>query len=87
MVLKFYIWNQIIKLFFLLNRNYAVERHEKRILGSLSVYGGICKLAKEDLKRSFSSRQREVNHRKSLERTIERNPNNRQQIVSFIYLF
>ncbi|XP_076063134.1 CBY1-interacting BAR domain-containing protein 1-B-like isoform X1 [Oratosquilla oratoria] len=61
-------------------RNVQVERLESRVIGELTLYGGVCKVAREDLKGSFDARQKEFNQRRSLERTRDRNPHNRQQV-------
>ncbi|XP_045620351.1 CBY1-interacting BAR domain-containing protein 1-B isoform X2 [Procambarus clarkii] len=62
-------------------RNVQVERLETRVVGEIALYGGICKAAREELKRSFDTRQQEINHRRDLEKTKNRRPQNRQQIV------
>ncbi|XP_071522678.1 CBY1-interacting BAR domain-containing protein 1-like isoform X5 [Panulirus ornatus] len=62
-------------------RNVEVQRLETRVVGEISLYGGICKTAREELKRSFDTRQQEMNHRRNLEKTKMRHPQNRQHIV------
>lgn len=62
-------------------RNVEVERLESRVVGELALYEGVCKSAREELKRSFNTRQQEMNHRRNLERAKSRHPQNRQQIV------
>ncbi|XP_047502341.1 LOW QUALITY PROTEIN: CBY1-interacting BAR domain-containing protein 1-like [Penaeus chinensis] len=62
-------------------RNVEVERLESRVVGELALYEGGCKSAREELKRSFNTRQQEMNHRRNLERAKSRHPQNRQQIA------
>nr|XP_027217987.1 protein FAM92A-like [Penaeus vannamei]XP_027217988.1 protein FAM92A-like [Penaeus vannamei] len=62
-------------------RNVEVERLESRVVGELALYEGVCKSAREELKRSFNTRQQEMNHRRNLERAKSRHPQNRQQIA------
>ncbi|XP_042225521.1 protein FAM92A-like isoform X2 [Homarus americanus] len=62
-------------------RHVEVERLETRVVGEIALYGGICKTAREELKRSFDTRQQEINHKQNLEKTKNRHPRNRQQIV------
>nr|XP_027217996.1 protein FAM92A-like [Penaeus vannamei] len=52
-------------------RNVEVERLESRVVGELALYEGVCKSAREELKRSFNTRQQEMNHRRNLERAKE----------------
>ncbi|XP_064079802.1 CBY1-interacting BAR domain-containing protein 1-like isoform X2 [Macrobrachium nipponense] len=62
-------------------RNVEVERLETKVVGELSLYGGICKTAREELGTCFKFRQQEMNIRRNLEKTRNRHPQNRQQIV------
>ncbi|XP_063614897.1 CBY1-interacting BAR domain-containing protein 1-like [Penaeus indicus] len=62
-------------------RNVEVERLESRVVGELALYEGVCKSARDELKRSFNTRQQEMNHRRNLERAKSRHPQNRQQIA------
>ncbi|XP_045124392.1 protein FAM92A-like isoform X1 [Portunus trituberculatus] len=62
-------------------RDVKVERLDTRVVEEIAAYGGICRTAKDELRRSFDSRQREIAHRHSLEKTKSRHPQNRQQII------
>ncbi|XP_071522688.1 CBY1-interacting BAR domain-containing protein 1-like isoform X6 [Panulirus ornatus] len=66
-------------------RNVEVQRLETRVVGEISLYGGICKTAREELKRSFDTRQQEMNHRRNLEKTKMRHPQNRQHITELAF--
>ncbi|CAL4117903.1 unnamed protein product [Meganyctiphanes norvegica] len=61
-------------------RNLAVEHLSIHVVRELSLYGSNCRKAKEQLKRSFETRQQEINHRQNLERARDCHPHNRQQI-------
>lgn len=62
-------------------RDVKVERLDVRVVEEVAAYGGICRTAKDELRRSFDSRKREIAHRHDLEKTKSRHPQNRQQIV------
>uniref|UniRef100_A0A0P4WLQ7 Uncharacterized protein n=1 Tax=Scylla olivacea TaxID=85551 RepID=A0A0P4WLQ7_SCYOL len=66
-------------------RDVKVERLDARVVEEIAAYGGICRTAKDELKRSFDSRQREIAHRHNLEKTKSRHPQNRQQIVCVLF--
>lgn len=65
-------------------RDVKVERLEVRVVGEIAMYGGICRTTKDELRRSFDSRQREISHRRSLEKAKSRQPQNRQQIACIL---
>lgn len=67
-------------------RDLEVQRLDKKVVEVLSEYEGHCRRAKEELKGILAARERELNHQRHLDRLIERNPQNRHQIVSFIYV-
>ncbi|XP_050736650.1 CBY1-interacting BAR domain-containing protein 1-like isoform X2 [Eriocheir sinensis] len=62
-------------------RDVKVERLEARVVGEVAMYGGVCRTARDELKRGFDTRQREIAHRRSLEKVKTRHPQNRQQII------
>ncbi|XP_064079803.1 CBY1-interacting BAR domain-containing protein 1-like isoform X3 [Macrobrachium nipponense] len=66
-------------------RNVEVERLETKVVGELSLYGGICKTAREELGTCFKFRQQEMNIRRNLEKTRNRHPQNRQQITELAF--
>lgn len=55
-------------------------------MSELSQYEDICKHAKEEVKNTFTARSQELARRKHLDRVREKNPRNRQQIVSFFQM-
>lgn len=61
-----------------------VQHIENKVIAELSQYESLCKNAKEEVKHIFSVRDRELARRRNLDRIRERNPRNRQQIVSFL---
>lgn len=72
---------------FLCFRDVAVNRIEGQVVEELGEYREVCRRARQELRHSFQTRQQEVSHRRSLEKTRTRNPHNRQQIVSSDYKF
>ncbi|KAK3864078.1 hypothetical protein Pcinc_030198 [Petrolisthes cinctipes] len=62
-------------------RDVAVNRMESQVVEELGEYREVCRRARQELKHSFQTRQQEVSHRRSLEKTRTRNPHNRQQII------
>ncbi|XP_071958711.1 CBY1-interacting BAR domain-containing protein 1-like [Antedon mediterranea] len=61
-------------------RHAMVERLEYKVVQPLSLYGTACKHAKDDLKTSFSARDKELNEQKKLEKVRQKKPGDRQQI-------
>ncbi|XP_033104213.1 protein FAM92A-like [Anneissia japonica] len=61
-------------------RHAQVERLEYKVVQPLSLYGTACKHAKDDLKSSFSARDKELNEQKKLEKVRQKKPGDRQQI-------
>lgn len=60
-----------------------VQNIDKNVIKQFSKYENICKHAKEEVKQIFGAREKELNRKKQLDRIREKNPRNRQQIVSF----
>lgn len=60
-----------------------VKRLESKVVNELSQYDGICKHSREEVKAIFSAREKELVRKRQLDRIRERNPRNRQMIVSF----
>lgn len=60
-----------------------VKKIENDVISEFSQYETICKNAKEEVKHIFNVRDREIARKRQLDRIRERNPRNRQQIVSF----
>uniref|UniRef100_A0A4W5NAZ7 CBY1 interacting BAR domain containing 1 n=1 Tax=Hucho hucho TaxID=62062 RepID=A0A4W5NAZ7_9TELE len=63
-------------------RQAEVERLEAKVVEPLKSYGSVVKLKREDLKTSQSARNRESKQMQQLERMRQRNPSDRQIIVS-----
>ena len=64
-------------------RDAEVKRLESKVVNELSQYDGICKHSREEVKATFSAREKELVRKRQLDRIRERNPRNRQMIVSF----
>lgn len=75
---------QFYKFFF---RDAEVQRLDTKVISPLSQYSIICKHAREDVKNTFSIRDKELTKRRNLEKVRARNPRNRQMIVSFLFKF
>lgn len=63
-------------------RDAQVQRFDAKIISSLSQYATICKNARDDVKNTFTARDKELTRKRHLDRLKERNPRNRQMIVS-----
>ncbi|KAM6959184.1 CBY1-interacting BAR domain-containing protein 1 [Aplochiton taeniatus] len=63
-------------------RQAEVERLEAKVVEPLKSYGAVVKRKREDLKTTQSARDREAKQMQQLERTRQRNPSDRQIIVS-----
>jgi secretion-regulating guanine nucleotide exchange factor len=63
-------------------RDAEVQRLDAKVIAPLSQYAMICKHAREDVKNTFAARDREFTRRRHLDKVRERNPRNRQMIVS-----
>ncbi|XP_043467333.1 protein FAM92A-B [Leptopilina heterotoma] len=61
-------------------RDAAVKRVDAKVVSPLFQYSTSCKLAREDIKNTFSAQEREFNRRRQLDKIRERNPKNRQLI-------
>ena len=60
-----------------------MKRLEGKVISELTQYDGICKHAREEVKSTFSAREKEQTKIRHLDRVRARNPHNRQLIVSF----
>lgn len=60
-----------------------VHNIDSKVIKELSRYESICKQAKDDIRQIYNAREKELARQRQLERVKERNPRNRQQIVSF----
>ncbi|KAG9355509.1 hypothetical protein JZ751_000347 [Albula glossodonta] len=67
-------------------RQAEVERLEAKVIEPLKSYGTIVKLKREDLKATQTARNREAKQMQQLERMRQRNPSDRQIIVSIFLL-
>lgn len=76
-------WN-FEELFSIFRRDAEVQRLDAKVISNLSQYSVICKHAREDVKNTFTARDKELNRRRNLDKLRERNPRNRQMIVSFL---
>jgi len=65
-------------------RDAQVQRLDSKVVSELSQYEDICKHAKEEVKHTTVARSHELARKKHLDRVREKNPRNRQQIVSFL---
>jgi len=65
-------------------RDAQVQRLDSKVVSELSQYEDICKHAKEEVKHTSAARSQELARKKHLDRVREKNPRNRQQIVSFL---
>ena len=63
-------------------RDAKVQRFDAKIISPLSQYATICKHARDDVKNTFTTRDKELTRKRHLDRLRERNPRNRQMIVS-----
>lgn len=66
------------------HRDAQVQRLDSKVVSELSQYEDICKHAKEEVKHTSMARSQELARKKHLDRVREKNPRNRQQIVSFL---
>ncbi|KAK2095523.1 CBY1-interacting BAR domain-containing protein 1 [Saguinus oedipus] len=62
-------------------RQAEVERLEAKVVKPLKAYGTIVKMKRDDLKATFTARNREAKQLTELERTRQRNPSDRHIIV------
>lgn len=63
-------------------RDAGVQRLDSKVIAPLSQYATICKHARDDVRNTFAARDRELTRRRHLDKVRERNPRNRQMIVS-----
>ncbi|XP_047350226.1 CBY1-interacting BAR domain-containing protein 1-A-like isoform X4 [Vespa velutina] len=61
-------------------RDAQVQRLDAKVVAPLSQYATICKHARDDVKNTFSARDKELTKRKQLDKIREKNPRNRQMI-------
>ncbi|EFN76866.1 protein FAM92A isoform X2 [Harpegnathos saltator] len=61
-------------------RDAEVQRLDAKVVAPLSQYATICKHARDEVKSTFSARDRELARRRHLDKVRERNPRNRQMI-------
>ncbi|XP_043522508.1 protein FAM92A isoform X1 [Frieseomelitta varia] len=61
-------------------RDAKVQRFDAKIISPLSQYATICKHARDDVKNTFTARDKELTRKRHLDRLRERNPRNRQMI-------
>lgn len=66
-------------------RDAKVQRFDAKIISPLSQYATICKHARDDVKNTFTARDKELTRKRHLDRLRERNPRNRQMIVSLFH--
>lgn len=64
-----------------------VQYLETKVVTELAKYKEVCKHAKEEVKEIYSAREKELSRKKQLFKIKEKNPKNRQQIVSNGYYF
>uniref|UniRef100_A0AAY5KEW7 Family with sequence similarity 92 member A n=1 Tax=Esox lucius TaxID=8010 RepID=A0AAY5KEW7_ESOLU len=68
-------------------RQAEVERLEAKVVEPLKSYGNVVKIKREDLKTTQSARNREYKQMQQLEKMRQRNPSDRQTIVSLPFSF
>ena len=68
-------------------RDIQVIRLESKVVSNFSQYESVCKHAKEEVKSTLMARERQLARKKMLERIQEKNPRDRQQIVSLFKYF
>ena len=73
---------KLSQLLFVIFRDAKVQRFDAKIISPLSQYATICKHARDDVKNTFTTRDKELTRKRHLDRLRERNPRNRQMIVS-----
>ncbi|XP_054006100.1 CBY1-interacting BAR domain-containing protein 1-A isoform X2 [Hylaeus anthracinus] len=61
-------------------RDAEVQRFDAKIIAPLSQYSALCKHAKDDVKNTFTARDKELTRKRQLDRLRERNPRNKQMI-------
>ncbi|XP_076750771.1 CBY1 interacting BAR domain containing protein Fam92 isoform X2 [Xylocopa sonorina] len=61
-------------------RDAKVQRFDAKITAPLSQYATICKHARDDVKSTFTARDKELTRKRHLDRLRERNPRNKQMI-------
>lgn len=59
-----------------------VQFLETKVVAGLAKYKDVCKHAKEEVKEIYTAREKELSRKKQLYKIKEKNPRNRQQIVS-----
>ncbi|XP_046822528.1 protein FAM92A-B isoform X1 [Vespa crabro] len=64
-------------------RDAQVQRLDAKVVAPLSQYATICKHARDDVKNTFSARDKELTKRKQLDKIREKNPRNRQMIKRY----
>ncbi|KAL2712606.1 protein FAM92A-B isoform X1 [Vespula squamosa] len=64
-------------------RDAQVQRLDAKVVAPLSQYATICKHARDDVKNTFSVRDKELTKRKQLDKIREKNPRNRQMIKRY----
>lgn len=65
---------------------HRVSSLDHKVVGEFAKYGSICKELKEEIKQIYNAKDRETTKKRQLDRVRERNPKNRQQIVSDILI-
>lgn len=61
-----------------------VQMLDTKVINEFARYEDICKHVKDEVKDIYTARDREMNKKRQLDRIKERNPRNRQQIVSIV---
>lgn len=78
LVFRFFFFQLSIRFY----RDAEVQRLDAKVIVPLSQYATICRHARDDVKNTFAARDRELTRRRHLDKVRERNPRNRQMIVS-----
>lgn len=60
-----------------------VQNIDSKVVNGFAQYENICKHSKEEVKQIYNARDKELAKKKQLDRIRERNPRNKQQIVSY----
>ncbi|XP_064640208.1 CBY1-interacting BAR domain-containing protein 1-like [Lineus longissimus] len=62
-------------------RQAEIQRLEARVITPLMDYGTACKHARDDLKSAFAAQNKERRQKKTLDKTIDKNPSDRREIA------
>lgn len=79
---KQYLFNLLLLKFF---RDAEVQRIDSKIVSTLSQYSMICRHAREDVKNTFSARDKELARRKHIDKLLLKEQGKSQTVVSIFF--